>query len=151
MGLAADRDLVARQYTNDFADVLTGVSGWIAEGVAREWTLLEAIVHAHLRQMAAVPDSLIQRKCGPDEARQSQQRAAAVLTSGIPGEAAYQRAVADFDTWLRADGHRRNPGTSADMIAAGLFVLLREGRLELQEIAWPSSASVATPTIGRNG
>jgi triphosphoribosyl-dephospho-CoA synthase len=132
MRLAADRDLVAREYTNNFSDVLTGVSAWIADGVARTWTLAEAIVHAHLRQMAAVPDSLIQRKCGPEIARQSQQRAAAVLASGIPGEAAYQRAVDDFDTWLRADGHRRNPGTSADMIAAGLFVLFREGRLELE-------------------
>lgn len=134
MRLAADRDLVARQYTNNFADVLTGVSAWIADGVGRAWPLTEAIVHAHLRQMAADPDSLIQRKCGPEIAKQSQQRAAAVLASGIPGEAAYQRAVDDFDIWLRADGHRRNPGTSADMIAAGLFVLFREGRLELRTL-----------------
>ena len=26
-----------------------------------------------------------------------------------------------------SDGHRRNPGTTADLVAAGLFVLLREG------------------------
>ncbi len=133
MRLAADRDLVARQYTNNFADVLTGISTWIAEGVSRHWPLTASIVHAHLRQMATEPDSLIQRKCGPEIAQQSSQRSAAVLASGTPGEAAYQRALDDLDAWLRADGHRRNPGTSADMIAAGLFVLLREGRLDWNE------------------
>ena len=40
--------------------------------------------------------------------------------------------IAEFDFWLRADGHRRNPGTSADVIASALFVLLRERRLD-----WP--------------
>ena len=44
----------------------------------------------------------------------------------------YPREIAVFDFWLRADGHRRNPGTTADLIAAGLFVLLREERLD-----WP--------------
>ncbi len=146
MRLAADRDLVARQYTNNFADVLTGVSTWITEGTVRHWTLTDAIVHAHLRQMAAEPDSLIQRKCGAELAQQSRQRAAAVVASGTPGEAAYRLALDDFDAWLRADGHRRNPGTSADMIAAGLFVLLREGRLELKDTEWPPSTATNADT-----
>jgi triphosphoribosyl-dephospho-CoA synthase len=29
-----------------------------------------------------------------------------------------------LDKWMREEGHRRNPGTTADLIAAGLFVLL---------------------------
>jgi triphosphoribosyl-dephospho-CoA synthase len=39
--------------------------------------------------------------------------------------------VSDFDFWLRSDGHRRNPGTTADLITAGLFVILWEGTLRL--------------------
>jgi triphosphoribosyl-dephospho-CoA synthase len=42
---------------------------------------------------------------------------------------AYERALTELDFWLRSDGHRRNPGTTADLIAAGLFVGLREGWL----------------------
>jgi len=38
--------------------------------------------------------------------------------------------LADFDFWLRSDGHRRNPGTTADLIAAALFVLLRDGLID---------------------
>jgi triphosphoribosyl-dephospho-CoA synthase len=36
---------------------------------------------------------------------------------------------ADFDDWLREGGHGRNPGTTADLVTAGLFVGLREGWL----------------------
>ncbi len=132
MRLAAGRDLVARQYTNGFADVLGGTAEWIAEGRAEGWAMSAAIVHAHVRQMAAQPDTLIAAKCGPDVAREASRRAGAVLAAGTPGTPAYESALAELDRWLRADGHRRNPGTSADLVAAGLFALLREGVLP-----WP--------------
>ena len=38
-------------------------------------------------------------------------------------------AIADFDAWLRADGHRRNPGTTADLVTASLFAALRDGMI----------------------
>jgi triphosphoribosyl-dephospho-CoA synthase len=130
MRLAAERDLVARQYTNCFADVIEGAAREIERGLAGGYSLSEAIVHAHIAQLAATPDSLIARKCGPDVAEEASRRAAKVLATGGPSDDGFRQALADFDIWLRADGHRRNPGTTADLIAAGLFVLLREGRLE---------------------
>ncbi|MCI0331728.1 MAG: triphosphoribosyl-dephospho-CoA synthase [Planctomycetes bacterium] len=136
MRLAADRDLVARQYVIEFADVFSGPAMWIAAGVSSGWPLSPAIMHAHLRQMARHPDSLIARKCGVPLAVESRERAAVVLAAGLPGEAAYEAAVVELDGWLRADGNRRNPGTSADFVAAGLFVLLREGRLDWTKVAW---------------
>jgi triphosphoribosyl-dephospho-CoA synthase len=143
MRLAADVDLVARQYTNNFADVLSGTAEWIAEGLSRKWPLTDAIVHAHLRQLSIHGDSLIIRKCRKPISDEARDRAAQVIGAGLPGDEGYERAVAEYDRWLRADGHRRNPGTSADLIAAGLFVLLREGRvksttmIELQSIGNP--------------
>ena len=106
---------------------------WIEEDLSAGLSLEQAIIHAHVRQLATCADSLIQRKCGPAIANEARDRAAAVLKAGSPGDATYDEAVADFDRWLRADGHRRNPGTTADLIAAGLFVLLREGRLHWSE------------------
>ncbi len=132
MRMAADRDLIARQYTNGFQEVLDASADWIAEGLARGWALGDAIVHAQMRLLAMWPDSLIARKCGKEVAQQASDWANGVLSSGSPGEEAYQKALASFDFWLRADGHRRNPGTTADLIAAGLFVLLREDRID-----WP--------------
>jgi triphosphoribosyl-dephospho-CoA synthase len=131
MRLASERDLVARQYCNDFADVL-GIARAIEDGVARGWSLNTAIVHAHLQQLAAAPDSLIFRKCGPVVAEQARAHAERVTAAGWPGNDDYERSVEDFDFWLRSDGHRRNPGTTADLIAAALFVLLREGRVKLK-------------------
>jgi triphosphoribosyl-dephospho-CoA synthase len=131
MRLAADRDLVARQYTNDFREVFEVVLPALADGLDRGSPLGQTIVRSQLRMMADFPDSLIARKCGPAVARQSATMAAAALAAGQPGEEAYERALADFDFWLRSDGHRRNPGTTADLLAAGLFAALLTGIIRL--------------------
>jgi triphosphoribosyl-dephospho-CoA synthase len=130
MQLAAERDAVARQYVSGFTDVLDRVVPWLDEASRDGCELGEAIVHVQLRLMSELPDSLIARKCGPAVARESADRAANVLASGRPGDPKYLQALGDLDFWLRADGHRRNPGTTADLIAAGLFVALRERMLQ---------------------
>lgn len=129
MQQAADRDLVARQYTNGFADLFGLVTPRILEGRRRGLSLTSAVVDAHIFLMARHPDSLIARKCGEAVAVASSQRAARVLDAGEPHSDAYWQAAGDLDFWLRSDGHRRNPGTSADLIAAALFIALREGWL----------------------
>jgi triphosphoribosyl-dephospho-CoA synthase len=54
-----------------------------------------------------------------------------VLATGGPQTAAGRQALARLDAWLRAEGHARNPGTSADLVTACLFVALRQGLLTL--------------------
>lgn len=127
MASARERDLIARQYSNGFLEIFEYVAPWFMEGQSAGWSLTQSIVHVHVRLMATFPDSLIERKCGAAVAAASQQGASQVLTAGLPGDEDYDRALADLDFWLRSDGHRRNPGTSADMVAAGLFVVLRDG------------------------
>jgi triphosphoribosyl-dephospho-CoA synthase len=39
-------------------------------------------------------------------------------------------AGVELDTHLRSDGNKLNPGTSADLVAACLFVALREGKIQ---------------------
>jgi triphosphoribosyl-dephospho-CoA synthase len=127
MRLAADRDLVARQYANGFQEVLHTVVPALKNGLDQGWGTNAAIVHAQMTIMSRFPDSLIARKCGMENAQRAADHAAEVLKSGTPNDEAFWAAAADLDFWLRSDGHRRNPGTTADLIAAGLFVLLREG------------------------
>lgn len=127
MQLAADRDTIARQYVENFELVF-----WLSDRLAQHATQLPlgtAIVEGYLELLARTPDTLIQRKCGPQVAREASLRAGQVLEQTDP--ALRQAAVADLDFWLRSDGHRRNPGTSADLVAAALFVLLRNERLPL--------------------
>ena len=58
----------------------------------------------------------------------------AVIAAGWPHGESGKKAIGELDDWLRGDGNRRNPGTTADLIAAGLFVLLRTGQLRADEV-----------------
>jgi triphosphoribosyl-dephospho-CoA synthase len=130
MTLAADRDSVAKQYANGFADVLTWGLPVLADCYdACRWQ--ESVVRLQLQLMARLPDTLIARKCGWDVARQSQHQAQAVLAAGWPDQSFGKQMMSGFDRWLRSDGHRRNPGTTADLVAAILFAGLREGVVDV--------------------
>lgn len=131
MRAAALRDLVARQYANGFTQVLDEAAPWIEEELATGVRLPEAVIRVQLRLLHRYPDSLIARKCGLHVAEHAAWQAGQVLAAGKPGEEPYYEALADFDFWLRADGHRRNPGTTADLLAAALFALLRDNRITL--------------------
>ncbi len=129
MRLAESRDLVARQYVSEFSLVLQEVTPHLIAGPQRGWSLTETIIHTQMQLLSRYGDSLIARKCGPEVSREAAGRAAHVLDSGPPGDNNYLAALSDFDFWLRSDHHSRNPGTTADLLAAGLFAALREGFL----------------------
>lgn len=131
MALAAGRDLIARQYVDGFREVFEDGVPALREALGRAGRLEGAIISAHLRLMASHPDSLITRKRGRAEAEEAARRAAAVLEAGWPGTEAATAALAGLDTWLRADSNARNPGTTADLVAASLFVALREEVIRL--------------------
>lgn len=128
MRAAADRDLIAKQYVDDFSLVLTTAERLVTLRDEGE-SLTSAIVRAHVELIAEHGDSLIQRKGGPELAQRAQNVAQAVLRANQTSIEDYHAALADFDFWLRADGNRRNPGTTADLIAGALFMGLRDGRL----------------------
>jgi triphosphoribosyl-dephospho-CoA synthase len=127
MRLAADRDLIARQYAEDFNLVLGMGMLHLARSTefAIHWE--RAIIGLQLNIMSRYPDSLILRKCGPEIAAEASLRAGDVLQAVQPGAPYSERELAGFDRWLRADLNRRNPGTTADLIAASLFAAFREG------------------------
>ncbi len=126
MKLAADRDQIARQYANGFADVFDQVVPLLTTNAPQQLPLSQRIVHAQVTLMAQSPDTLIARKNGDETAQQSAVIAQRVIDAGPPMEDDYMQQLANLDFWLRCDGHKRNPGTTADMIAAGLFVCLRQ-------------------------
>jgi triphosphoribosyl-dephospho-CoA synthase len=126
MALAAGRDRIARQYASGFADV------W-GIGLARLAELAEAAPEAqaeavHLAFMSAFPDSHIARKFGEEVAEAVRAEAEAVgRTVAWSAPAAVRHPpLAAFDAALKARG--LNPGTSADLTVATLFVGLLGGR-----------------------
>jgi triphosphoribosyl-dephospho-CoA synthase len=129
MALAQERDLIARQYVNGFHEVLNEGVPLLVRGVQQRGCIEEAIVGTHLELLARHGDSLIARKCTQAVADEASRRASDVLNVGWPESEAGRRTFADLDSWLRADGNRRNPGTTADLVTAAIFAALRTHRI----------------------
>lgn len=126
MQLAADRDLIAAEYSGGFQRVLNKGLQWLQQAAEVSAEPNTQITWLALQLLADAPDSLILRKCGPEIAAAARNLARQTLSDGWPaptGHAAFHA----LDQFLRADGHRRNPGTTADLVAAILFAALREG------------------------
>lgn len=126
MRLAADRDRIAYQYVHGYRDLFESLVPWLIEARQQGWSLTESIIHTHMRCLARFPDSLIARKAGAAVAKEASAWAAQILSRNAPGSEEYYIDLADFDFWLRSDGRQRNPGTTADLIAATLFIVLRD-------------------------
>ena len=126
---ASERDFIAAQYVNGFDDILSVAAPKLYQNQQAGLSQIDAIVRTHVELMSLYPDTLIARKCGDEVARESASRAGFVLEQVSNGEDEYRVALADFDFWLRADQHRRNPGTTADIIGAALLIGLMEGWL----------------------
>jgi triphosphoribosyl-dephospho-CoA synthase len=136
MVLAAERDLIARQYARDFRDVLEIGVPTLRQPPKRpllppfrgrgdsgtKSNLEEAIVACHLRLLAELGDSQIERRWGRAVSEEARRQASDVLAG--------RRSWGDFDAWLRAAPRPRNPGSTADLTAASLFVALRWGMIE---------------------
>ncbi len=129
MRLAAGRDQVARQYAHDFSDIFETVTPRLLRWTSLGFDVETAVVGTHLQLLADEPDSLIVRKSGPATGLDVQKRAAAVLDADWPGSDESRRRFDALDAFLREEGHRRNPGSTADLVTAGLFVALRTGQL----------------------
>jgi triphosphoribosyl-dephospho-CoA synthase len=126
MAAAAERDSVAAEYATGYAITfdlgLPALTRALDDGLGPR----PAAVELFLGLLAAVPDTLIARKRGRAAAERVSADAARVLAAGGVRDDAPLQA---FDASLRRDGNALNPGTTADLVTAVLFVALLEGRL----------------------
>ncbi len=127
MGLAADRDTVAREYTSRFAVTFEIGAPALADARRRGLSWTDATVECFIALLAAVPDTHIARKIGRAEAERISGRARQVVLAGGTGTAEGQAALAALDGELRDARNTRNPGTTADLTCAALFVVIIEG------------------------
>jgi triphosphoribosyl-dephospho-CoA synthase len=127
MHLAAGRDGIAREYSTGFE--VTFGTGAPALRLARRdglsWN--DAIVETFLTLLASGPDTHIARRGGAVLAADVSQRARAALAAGGVRSAAGRGAIDDMDIALRDARNTANPGTTADLTAAAIFVVLLGG------------------------
>jgi triphosphoribosyl-dephospho-CoA synthase len=139
MATAAARDSIASEYVTDFALTFeTGVPA-LAAALADGLAVRDAIVELHLRLLDVAPDTLIARKRGAEAAARVSAGARQVLAAGGVRTAAGRRALHSFDASLREPGNALNPGTTADLVTATVFVALLEGILTPSHRASTSS------------
>jgi len=131
MRLAAPRDSIARLWADGYEPLFTGLVADLDAAIGRGLALDAAIVQAFLAQLAREPDSLIARKHGLPVAIEVSQQAATAL--------ARPQMIPAFDLSLRSP-RRLNPGTTADLTAAALYILLRSGRL-LADVSTPPTST----------
>jgi len=130
MVLAQDRDSIAREYGTGYA--ITFDIGLPA--LIQEWNQQNAgtgaIVQTFLRLLSEVPDTLIARKKGIEAARTVSRMATEVLAKGGIHTHDGRQAIAAMDRALRDEKHALNPGTTADLTAAALFLAMFARELE---------------------
>jgi triphosphoribosyl-dephospho-CoA synthase len=127
MALAAERDAIAREYVTDFAltfeTAVPAVLGARRRGLP--WT--DTAVEAYLALLDTAADTHIARKLGANEAAAVSRRAREVRAAGGTQSAEGRKALAALDAELRDPRNRRNPGATADLTCAALFVVILEG------------------------
>ena len=119
MGAAAHRDSIASEYATGYEIVFAVGLPLLADALDGAASTLEAIVSLALGLLAEAPDTLIARKAGDAAARE--------VSAGAREVRAGTRTLEDFDASLRGPGHRLNPGTTADLVAATLLAALLTG------------------------
>ena len=77
--------------------------------------------------LAVAPDTHVARRAGADVAARVSREAAEVLAAGGVRSARGRAGVAKLDESLRDERNRANPGTTADLTAAAIFVVLLGG------------------------
>jgi triphosphoribosyl-dephospho-CoA synthase len=87
----------------------------------------DAIVETYLTLLAARPDTHIARRGGAELANDVSRRAGAVLAAGGVRSDEGRREIALMDEAMRDPRHTANPGTTADLTAASIFVELLNG------------------------
>jgi len=121
MSEAANRDMVARQYATDFADIFDlGLP--LLESVSRRWGDAKwATLATFLGFLSAFPDSHILRKLGAETAH-CVQGAALKFARILQAAERPDQALPALLTWDAALKEKAiNPGTSADLTVTTLF------------------------------
>jgi triphosphoribosyl-dephospho-CoA synthase len=119
MQIAADRDLIARQYSNNFADIFgLGMSRWLT-ATENGATPAQAASDVYLAFLAQWPDTHIVRKFGQEVGEAVREEAQLQLAAVGLRESERLALLQEWDSDLKARG--LNPGACADLTVATLF------------------------------
>jgi triphosphoribosyl-dephospho-CoA synthase len=124
MRLAADRDGIAREYATDFEVTFDRGAPALARARGDGLSWSDAIVETYLSLLAAGIDTHIVRRTGLAAAERVSMLAREALNAGGVRTDEGKQAVDAMDRAMRDARNSHNPGTTADLTAAAIFVTL---------------------------
>lgn len=124
MAVAAHRDSIAREYITQFEITFNLGYPTLQRYLETTQDLEKSIVQTYLTLLSEIPDTLIARKEGLAISKSISVRAQNILQAGGIFSAVGQQGLQDLDKFLRSRDNRLNPGTTADLTAVALFVMV---------------------------
>ncbi|MEM2925067.1 MAG: triphosphoribosyl-dephospho-CoA synthase [Methanocellales archaeon] len=115
MKLSCNRDLIAEEWCKGFPRSFNGAL--LLNKKTKEGNINDAIVQVYLQMLSEEPDTFIEIKFGKEKALWVSQMASLVLKN--------KEQIKQFDEQLIHEGI--NPGSTADIIAASIFIALVGG------------------------
>lgn len=125
--ICAMRDSICREWVTDFETTFKLGYPRLKSAVENLKDINIAVVDTFIYLLSENPDSLIIRKSGAERALEVSEKAKAVLSAGGGTTEQGRQLLQDLDDELSDEGGNLNPGTTADLTAASIFVLLLEG------------------------
>ncbi len=125
--IAAEYDNVCSEWVNNYPITFNIAYPYLAEQINKYESLNAAIIRTFLKVLSEFPDSFIARKVGVGKAKQVSVRAREILGLEQHDVLAAKEMLKKFDLELRQSDSLLNPGTTADIIAAALGLLVLRG------------------------
>jgi triphosphoribosyl-dephospho-CoA synthase len=123
----AGRDSICDEWVSDFEITFEIGHPYLKMSLEESGDINSSMVDTFLHILARQPDSLIIRKAGLMRATEVSERARLILDEGGSGSERGLEMLWKLDRDLQEAGGELNPGTTADMTAASIFVVLLEG------------------------
>ncbi|MEM2971411.1 MAG: triphosphoribosyl-dephospho-CoA synthase [Candidatus Bathyarchaeia archaeon] len=125
--IAAEYDNVCSEWINNYPITFDFAYPRLQRRVNEAGNLDAAIIHTFLEVLAEYPDSFIARKAGLNKAREISLMAREILSLGGLKTAVGKKKLHEFDLTLRKSSNLFNPGTTADIIATALALMVLSG------------------------
>ena len=121
------RDAICNEWVTGFNVTFTEGYPFLRKRLDEGASINEATVDTFLKTLSEHPDSLIQRKRGREDAIAVSEKAKEIIQAGGAATEVGMKMIQRFDDELREENGSMNPGTTADLTAASLFLLLLSG------------------------
>jgi triphosphoribosyl-dephospho-CoA synthase len=123
----SDRDSICGEWVTEFETTYEVGYPYLNKSLEISEDINSAVVDTFLFILSGHPDSLIRRKSGLERAEEVSRRAKMILDEGGSGSERGGEMLRRLDRELQEAGGDLNPGTTADLTAASIFVALLGG------------------------